>query len=194
MTQAQAQNFNIEDLPPSLREIAETIGVTAVFSLAREWGGVRVYVPKKISENHKLAQTLGYDSAQKLAEKFGGSAIQISRVVFRRSRNRWIASVKGSMSVAQISKHLNLSEGHVWEVLRKTKNSPSSASVPVPAIKVKEPVMKTSKSLKNKMGAFLSLWFAGEFKDGGMLATALEELAAEARRGATIQPKQEISG
>jgi hypothetical protein len=45
--------------------------------------------------------------------------------------------------------------------------------------------MQISKSLKAKLAAFLALWFSGQLNDLEAFASALEELAAEARRQAS---------
>jgi hypothetical protein len=45
--------------------------------------------------------------------------------------------------------------------------------------------MKISRAMKIRMGSFLAMWFAGQLSDIEALASALEQLAEEARRQAT---------
>lgn len=59
-------------LPGILREIAELIGLPGAMTLARAYGGVRLYVPKRYDPDHPLVKLLGHAAAAKLIEQYGG--------------------------------------------------------------------------------------------------------------------------
>lgn len=59
-------------LPGVLQDIAELIGLPGTLKLVEAYGGVRLYVPKKLDAEHDLARLLGLDHATTLAETYGG--------------------------------------------------------------------------------------------------------------------------
>lgn len=59
-------------LPGVLQEIAELIGLPGTLKLVETYGGVRLYVPKKIDAAHDLARLIGLDHATLLADTYGG--------------------------------------------------------------------------------------------------------------------------
>jgi hypothetical protein len=59
-------------LPGILREIAELIGLPATLNLVKHYGGVRLYVPRSMPDDHVLVSIVGHAEALKLAESFGG--------------------------------------------------------------------------------------------------------------------------
>ena len=77
----------LDDLPSSVREIAEVIGREATMyligQLPRCYAGadgkkankVIMYVPKRLSPNHRLVELLGWHAAQQLVRAFGGEIL-----------------------------------------------------------------------------------------------------------------------
>lgn len=59
-------------LPGILQDIAELIGLPGTLKLVETYGGVRLYVPKKIDAAHDLARLIGLEQATTLAETYGG--------------------------------------------------------------------------------------------------------------------------
>lgn len=59
-------------LPGILQELADLIGLPGTLKLVEAYGGVRLYVPKKIDAAHELARLIGLDHATTLAETYGG--------------------------------------------------------------------------------------------------------------------------
>lgn len=59
-------------LPGVLQEIAELIGLPGTLKLVETYGGVRLYVPKKIDAAHDLSRLIGLEQATALAEIYGG--------------------------------------------------------------------------------------------------------------------------
>ncbi len=58
------------DLPDSMHEIADVIGVHGVLALQREKGGTEISLPAQPGPDHWLSQLLGFDAARRLCEHF----------------------------------------------------------------------------------------------------------------------------
>lgn len=79
---------NLDDLPASVREIAEVIGraptLRMLGQLPEITAGIEgkrgrrplLYVPKRITPDHRLYRILGPEGAEKLARAFGGESLQ----------------------------------------------------------------------------------------------------------------------
>ncbi len=67
-------DHNVDEslLPGILQEIAALIGLPATLKLAQKYGGVRLYVPQLLPEDHVLVDLVGLEAARKLAEHYGG--------------------------------------------------------------------------------------------------------------------------
>jgi len=92
----------IEDsyLPSTLLEISELIGLTAVCSLVKQYGGTEIYVPgrewlksRDDFSRHELIELLGMDAALKLAYRYGPGRLKIAKAdkAARKMRNAVIA-------------------------------------------------------------------------------------------------------
>lgn len=74
--------LTLEDLPGSMREIADLVGLSAVIDLMRVYGGVRVYVPDgktRLPRDHWLLVTVGERAASQLCQFFGGTEVKVPR-------------------------------------------------------------------------------------------------------------------
>jgi Mor family transcriptional regulator len=70
----------MSDLPEIhgvLAELASEIGRDGALTLARVFGGRKVYVPETMSEDHKLAALIGFGPASTLSTLFGSETIEI---------------------------------------------------------------------------------------------------------------------
>lgn len=90
----------LDDLPMSVREIAEVIGrqeaLMLIGKLPRCYAGkdgkkankVIMYVPKRLQPNHRLVEILGWQAASKLVRVFGGEILYPANCSFLESRLR----------------------------------------------------------------------------------------------------------
>ncbi|MEL7232349.1 MAG: hypothetical protein AAGJ85_07555 [Pseudomonadota bacterium] len=110
-----------------LRELADLIGPTGAFALARVYGGRSVYVPEAIADDHGLFHLLGREASDKLSEYYAGDRINVPLGPYSRhgTIKRAVADhlKAGNMSAAQIAKALDCSERWVWEVKAELKSS-----------------------------------------------------------------------
>ena len=68
-------DIDIDQLPHSAAEIVDVVGVEAALRLVEAWGGIRLYVPQQMPEDHLLVSTLGRAEADLLASRYGGETI-----------------------------------------------------------------------------------------------------------------------
>lgn len=120
----------LEDLPESLREIIELIGLPATLKLVARWGGVRLYVPEKVYADHVLARTVGLDNAAALCEVFARCELivpkcdaALGRIRDRQIRHRFQAE---GWPAHRLARHYHLTERHVYRILAQTDVAPDA--------------------------------------------------------------------
>ena len=73
----------MSDLPdraymtPLLNRIADVAGERAAIILGNERAGQQIYVPKRMKEDHWLAELIGFDAATAMSKKFANQKIDI---------------------------------------------------------------------------------------------------------------------
>lgn len=108
------------DLPESLQEIADVIGREGAMKLTNELGGTRIFVPRKMKVQHKLATLLGFEQARLLSNHFGGETLTVVRTahLVRQTRNREIVRRYDSgVGVRQLARENNLTERQIYTIL-----------------------------------------------------------------------------
>ncbi|MBF0162592.1 MAG: hypothetical protein HQL88_09920 [Magnetococcales bacterium] len=82
----------VPELPRSLVEMVETIGMEDTMRIVKEFGGTRIFVPKRVAAQHKLADFLGLEQARRLSRHYGGENVSIPRMTMATlaKRNREI--------------------------------------------------------------------------------------------------------
>ncbi len=112
--------IDIDQLPQSAAEIVEVVGVEAALRLVEAWGGIRLYVPQQMPEDHLLVSTLGRDESDELAKCYGGECIQVPRCLhaLRAVRNCRMRRerAKGD-SPALLALRYRLTERQVYSIL-----------------------------------------------------------------------------
>lgn len=95
--------MQLSELPRSVREIAEVIGVEPTMRLINQLPTCAtpsnrhnavpiLYVPKRLPPDHRLVQILGWHDAHRLVQHFGGEILYPANCadVHRAVRNRYI--------------------------------------------------------------------------------------------------------
>ncbi|UJP04410.1 MAG: hypothetical protein LZF61_05860 [Nitrosomonas sp.] len=79
-------------LPQILKEIAELIDLADTMGLVEKFGGVRLYIPITLNNEHQLAKLVSDKNAEKLATACGGETLEIPRAetALREIRNEEI--------------------------------------------------------------------------------------------------------
>lgn len=64
-------------LPGVLADIAAVAGLPAAIAFAARVGGTRVYIPRRVTADHWLADCLGRDAADKVCAHIGGGHVDV---------------------------------------------------------------------------------------------------------------------
>ncbi|HAT50553.1 MAG: hypothetical protein HQL07_17895 [Nitrospirae bacterium] len=113
--------------PESLKEIRDVIGLDSTLKLVTSCGGTRVFIPKHISAQHRLANLLGMKAARRLSRYFGGESVTVVRgaPALRALRNKEIiAQYDQGVRVADLARAFALTERRIYSILSGT-NKPT---------------------------------------------------------------------
>lgn len=112
----QAEDIAMEDLPETLAQIAEVIGVAATMKLVDALGGTEIYVPRNPSSKHALSRVLRATDAELLAAEFSGQRLHIPRLAGRALASRDAAirlDRQSGMTTIQLALKYGISERQV---------------------------------------------------------------------------------
>lgn len=109
----------VEDLPDSLQETVQVIGLGATIKLMEHYGGTRLWVPAEIPHDHELRRHLGA-AADKLARHYALEVIAVPRGVaaLRRIRDQQIrARHAQGVSGKALAREYGMTERNIWYIL-----------------------------------------------------------------------------
>lgn len=113
--------LTLDDLPESLREVVDLIGLAATLKLVEHFGGrTQLYVPRDIDHDHPIAQAVGITAARKLATVYSADTLRnIPRCAegLRRIRNTEIRARHPAESAATLALAFGLTERQIWTIL-----------------------------------------------------------------------------
>ena len=119
--------LTLDDLPESLREVVDLIGLAATLRLVEQFGGmIALYVPREIEADHQLAAELGLPAARKLAGHYGGDYLRnIPRCAsgLRRIRNAEIRRRSRAEPAPKLALAFGLTERQIWTILGEVDDS-----------------------------------------------------------------------
>lgn len=107
-------------LPGSLGEVVDAIGIDAALRLVEQLGGTRLYVPERMTPNHPVVALLGHKHAYTLASQFGGDQIILPRCVaaMRALRDTAIREQRsGGASTKTLALKHGLTERQIYAIL-----------------------------------------------------------------------------
>ena len=114
------QDILEEDLPESVADIVQAIGVPATLKLIERFGGSRVYAPEleHITEDHAIARAIGLEAARALAKLCAMNRLEIPRAAnaFRLARDRAIQRESRTTSVSKLALKYRLTERRVYQI------------------------------------------------------------------------------
>lgn len=111
MTQLPAR---LDDIPMSLVDIAETLGMGVAVKLMQVFGGQEVKFPKAPSPDHPVIKALGAVDGLALCEFLGGSLIYVPHGRARKSSRSDILKLQqAGHDRRAIARMLGLSQRHV---------------------------------------------------------------------------------
>lgn len=115
----------VEALPPSLRDVAETLGLQIALKLIEHFGGAEMKFPKNPGADHPVLAALGNEDGRALCSFLHGGLIYVPHAKARRSIRMDVLALqadgKGRREIARL---LGVSQRHV----RRMANKPAAPS------------------------------------------------------------------
>jgi len=102
--------------------LSETIGEAHILTLSQHLGGVRLYIPAKLSTGHVLSVCLGTELGAQVCAEFAGLGIDIPRLTayHREKRNvKIIAEFDAGMSSRALALKYQMTERNMRKILNK---------------------------------------------------------------------------
>ena len=111
-----------EDLPASLRELRDLIGINATLKLVESWGGIHLKVPGHYRDDHHLVRIIGQAATVKLVQHYGATPLYIPRAarLVQALRNIEIAErYDNNVSAERLAREYGISERQIWNILKR---------------------------------------------------------------------------
>ncbi|MBF0184292.1 MAG: hypothetical protein HQM06_07875 [Magnetococcales bacterium] len=111
-----------EDLTPSMRDVADIIGLPDAQKIVRQYHGTRIFVPRTATTQHHLANLLGMAQARLLSEHFGGDTLTVPRLanLLRHQRNREIVRrYDQGEAVRGLAREYQLTDRQIYAILTR---------------------------------------------------------------------------
>ena len=117
-----ARGGGMTDRRTLLDEMTASLGPELADAVICEWGGTRLWVPRRIGPGHPVAAALGLDAARRLAAWCGGGPLQVPTGAAR-DRARRDACIRRDRALgvtpAELALCYGLTEGRVYQILRQ---------------------------------------------------------------------------
>lgn len=116
-------SYQESDLPASMVEIKDIVGLDGVEKLLNRCGGTRIFIPRNLKAQHKLANLLGIEAAQRMSAYFGGETLTIVRASRAKKavRNREIIQrYDRGDKVPTLAMAFELTERQIYSILAQS--------------------------------------------------------------------------
>lgn len=111
----------LSDLPYSLQDLAEIIGLEKTIIISRLYGGKRLFVPAgKFPDDHPLRDLIGDQALVLLCQHFGGQLMEICKVdsILIADRNEALITDRSAgMTIPNLARKYGLTERWVRHIL-----------------------------------------------------------------------------
>lgn len=106
----------------TLIELIDVLGEDAVNSLRQHFGGTYLYVPLSLPEGHRIVRALGPKASEKLVAWGGGSRVNVPKCDPVNLRSCILRMREERRTVGEIAIALDLSERHVFRILKEVRD------------------------------------------------------------------------
>jgi hypothetical protein len=115
----------LQDWPPTMRSIAQAIGVEGALLMVQELGGLEYYIPRTAPEHHPLVQLLGAVRFAVLAGRHGGSRVAVPRDVGSNlAKGRIFTLAEQGLDQRSIARRVGVTQRYVRRVLESVPQRP----------------------------------------------------------------------
>ena len=109
-----------------LNKLQTVVGQDGALAVIREFGGIRVFVPRNMTPTNKWAKLLGSEKACRLSARYGGKTLSIPRGKKRvqQKRNREIIhQYDAGIPVRKLARDYQLTDRQIYKILSKPIDS-----------------------------------------------------------------------
>ncbi len=117
-------------LPKLLQAWVAAIGIHPTMLLVQEYGGFRLYMPKKVAAEHPLAKLLGLATAKALVKAHGQDShvlVPKAKAALLAVRDAKIMREYGPKTAVQLAREHGLSEPAIWRVVERHTKAQAAA-------------------------------------------------------------------
>lgn len=110
-------------MSPVAREMVALVGFTITLALCREFGGLKLWFARVLSDDSELVQRIGRAAADRLASKYGGGHIEVPllRGVALLLRDSAIHSdLDAGAPLNELARRYRVSQRHLYRLLKAT--------------------------------------------------------------------------
>ena len=123
--------ISVDDLPPSLRELVEIIGLPATLKFIECYGGlIRLYIPRELRAGNVLAKDIGITAARKLIARYGGEDIynipNCKRALCAVRDREIVDRFNHGNTATALMRDYNLTERYIWYILARYRVEPNN--------------------------------------------------------------------
>lgn len=114
--------IDIDELPESLRDLTDIIGLESTLKLATLFPGVPLYIPSHSRADHPIATVIGEEKFSKLVYYYEGDTIKLAKIdaVDRQIRHKRVRILKErGMTNREIAIELKYSQRHIERLVSK---------------------------------------------------------------------------
>ena len=111
--------LDLTQLPDSMRELTECIGLSHALALVERYGGTRVWIPAKYDPEHSLVTVIGATAAKALIGRYALGQIMIPRcaVAMRAARDEALrARYRAGATARTLAREFRLTEIRIYQI------------------------------------------------------------------------------
>ncbi|MBF0437331.1 MAG: winged helix-turn-helix transcriptional regulator [Magnetococcales bacterium] len=90
--------------------------------MSKEFGGTSLIIPKKLDRDHHLLAVIGEKATKALIREYSGDTLSIPKLNMLKAKLRDIQLLQdreSGVSPKELARKYNLTERHVWRILKK---------------------------------------------------------------------------
>lgn len=109
----------LADIPTSLIDVAEQLGLQVVVDLIEHFGGLEVKFPVRPRADHPIIKALGEDAGHALCEFLGGQSIYVPHNRAGSTKADVLALEARGLDRGEIARLLRISQRHVRRIANR---------------------------------------------------------------------------
>lgn len=117
-------------MPPSARDLVNVLGFAATMDLLNRFGGKRIFIPNRLTDDAKIVGQIGREAAEKLVERMPGTRMEPPMLtsIERLLRDNAIrADFDSGMDIPELVDRYRITQRHIRRLLCRSPDTRPSA-------------------------------------------------------------------